>query len=300
MKKMILAAALASAALPAFAQAPAEASAPAPLPDADPAIWAVKDADTTIYLFGTAHALDGKTAWFNDEVKSAYDASNEVYFEIIPPEPAAAQAAVMEFAVDKSGKTLTSKLPPETAAKLAAELAAVGAPPNAFDHFDPWFAGMSLAVLGMQKMGIKQEHGAEAVLMAAAKEDGKTIGEIENFRWQIELFDSMPEELQLALLESSLEDMAEIDEVMGKLVASWSTGDIEAMAALLNESMRDHPKLAKLLLTDRNARWAEWIDERLDKPGTVFMAVGAGHLGGADSVQAMLEKKGIEAEKVEG
>ena len=41
---------------PALAQTPA----PAALPDADPAIWVVKDPDTTIYLFGTFHALDGK------------------------------------------------------------------------------------------------------------------------------------------------------------------------------------------------------------------------------------------------
>lgn len=298
MKKFLLAA-TALIALPAAAVAQtAPAAAPA-LPDADPAMWVVKDADTTIYLFGTAHALDGKTAWFNDEVKTAYDASQEVYFEIVPPEPAAVQAAVTELAVDKNGPTLTSKLPPETAGKLAAELAEIGAPASAFDQFDPWFAATTLTALGMQKMGIKQEHGAEAVLMAAAKQDGKTIGEIENFRWQLELFDSMPEDVQLALLQSSLEDMDQLEAEMGKLLASWSTGDIETMAALMNESLRDHPRLAKLLLTDRNAAWAEWIDTRLDTPGTVFVAVGAGHLGGADSVQAMLEKRDIEATRVD-
>ena len=44
----------------------------APLPDAEPAMWVVKDKDTTIYLFGTFHALDGKRDWFNDEVKQAF------------------------------------------------------------------------------------------------------------------------------------------------------------------------------------------------------------------------------------
>jgi hypothetical protein len=54
-----------------------------------------------------------------------------------------------------------------------------------------------------------------------------------------------------------------------------------------------------VLLTRRNARWAEWIDARLDRPGTVFLAVGAGHLAGRDSVQAMLEKRGIKAKRVQ-
>lgn len=40
------------------------------------------------------------------------------------------------------------------------------------------------------------------------------------------------------------------------------------------------------------------IDKRLDKPGTVFVAVGAGHLAGKDSVQDQLAAYGHEAERV--
>jgi uncharacterized protein YbaP (TraB family) len=54
----------------------------------------------------------------------------------------------------------------------------------------------------------------------------------------------------------------------------------------------------KPLLVDRNVNWAEWIDTRLDKPGVVFMGVGAGHLGGSDSVQAILAKRGIKSARI--
>ncbi|MEG8018125.1 TraB/GumN family protein [Sphingomonas sp. LR55] len=37
---------------------------------------------------------------------------------------------------------------------------------------------------------------------------------------------------------------------------------------------------------------------RLGTPGTVFIAVGAGHLAGKDSVQAQLAKLGVKAERV--
>jgi hypothetical protein len=51
------------------AQAPA-AQTPAPVPvatvDADPALWVVKDADTTIYLFGTIHVLKPGLSWFDE------------------------------------------------------------------------------------------------------------------------------------------------------------------------------------------------------------------------------------------
>jgi uncharacterized protein len=102
MRKTLLALALATAA-PAYAQAPA------PLPDADPAMWVVKDKDTIVYLFGTFHGLDGKTDWFNEEVKTAFDASSEVYVEAIVPEnPAEMQPLIIKYAVDPNGKTLSS------------------------------------------------------------------------------------------------------------------------------------------------------------------------------------------------
>src|SRR3954467_9076017 len=61
-------------------------AAPASPANADPAIFVVRDADTTVYLFGTFHALDGKTEWFNDQVKTAFDRSNELVLETVIPE----------------------------------------------------------------------------------------------------------------------------------------------------------------------------------------------------------------------
>ena len=293
LKKLTLAAALATAAFPAYAQT-------APLPDADPAMWVVKDKDTTIYLFGTVHALDGKKDWFNEEVKTAYDQSKEVVFEIVMPDQAKAQAVVMDRAVDKSGTTLSSRLSPEQLKIMQAELASVGAPATALDTFEPWFAATQLAMIRYAKKGFKPEHGAEAVLRAAAQKDGKAMGELESFDWQMNLFDTLPPKLQLDMLTGYLDELEKGDEIITKMMDSWSKGDINTLADVMNDALKDSPELSKMLLADRNARWAEWIDTRLDKPGTVFMAVGAGHLGGKDSVQDYLAKKGLRATRVSG
>ena len=55
----------------------------------------------------------------------------------------------------------------------------------------------------------------------------------------------------------------------------------------------------KILLEDRNRAWAAWLDERLDSPGTVLVAVGAGHFSGPTSVQAMLAERGLSAERID-
>ena len=292
MKKLILAALLAAGALPACAETP--------LPDADPALWVVKDADTTLYLFGTVHILDGKKAWFNDAVKTAYDASEEVVLEVVmPSDPAQIQAAVMKLAASDDPTPLSERLDPETAKKLAEELAKLGVPAAAFDKLDPWFVATALASIRFQQEGLTPQHGVEHVLTKAARADGKTLGELESFEWQMNLFENLPPDLQLAMLESSLEQMSEFDALNAKMMSAWASGDIDALAALMNEAMKETPELGRILLTERNARWAEWIDTRLDSPGTTFVAVGAGHLGGDESVQAMLAKRGIETTRVE-
>ena len=268
-------------------------------PDLDPAMWVVKDADTTIYLFGTVHALDDKGDWFNDEVKTAFDASSELVMEIITPEdPSAVAPLLQKYAIDASGKSLTSKLSSKHQMMLAEKLKGFGMPPAALDRFRPFFAAMTLSVLDMQRLGINPENGAEKALTKAAKERKIAIGEVETMEKQMAMLNALEEKEQVRLLEKTLDESAEVKETLDKMMSAWGKGDADAVAALVNETNTDSPALYKLLIADRNKAWAEWIDTRLDKPGRVFMAVGAGHLAGPDSVQRYLKDKGIASSRV--
>ena len=55
---------------------------------------------------------------------------------------------------------------------------------------------------------------------------------------------------------------------------------------------------SEALVARRNTRWADWVEARMAQPGTVFVAVGAGHLAGKGSVQALLGEKGLTVERV--
>ena len=292
-------------AAPAAAQ---EATAPAPaaaapvaaaLPDGDPAIWVVKDPDTTIYLFGTFHALDGKSDWFNDEVKAAFDGAGELVLELPPMEDKAAlQPIIMKYALDTSGKPLSEKLSPKGKERLAKALAGLGAPPTAFDKFKPFFAALTVVMAGAQKLGFTGEQGAEAVLTKAAKDGKKPISGLETIDYQMSLFANMSDADQVKMLEETLKEIEQLGPMFAEMNKHWTSGDADGMAKLMNEMNAQSPAMYKTLLVDRNANWADWIDKRLDKPGVVFMGVGAGHLGGEDSVQALLAKRGIKSERV--
>jgi len=284
----------ATAALAALATA-----APAAMPDADPAMWVVKDADTIVYLFGTFHGLDGKSDWFNDEVKTAFDASQEVYLEAILPENMAElQPLLVKYAVDPTGKTLTSRLSPEAKAKYEKAMGKIGIPSQAFEPLEPWAVSMTMVGIAGQKLGLKPEHGADAVITKAAKGAGKKLGELEGAEAQFRMFDAMPEAQQVKQLEITLDEVEKMGPQLQAMLASWGQGDAPGLAKLITAGFEQDPELYELMLTKRNAAWADWIAKRMDQPGTVFVAVGAGHLVGKDSVQDVLAAKGLKSERV--
>ncbi len=267
--------------------------------DADPALWVVKDADTTIYLFGTVHVLKPGLSWFDEAVKTAFDKSDELMLEIVMPEDQAEMAKVMmPLAIDQTGKTLSSRLDADQLKAYQAAMASVGLPPAQFDIFEPWFPAITLSVLPLTKLGYDPEQGAEKLLTAHAKKAGKPVAGLETLSQQLGFFDALPETQQVTFLNAVVKDLDKLGPQLDKMVVLWAKGDPDGLAVTMNESMAATPELAKTLLWDRNARWADQLKARMDKPGTVFVAVGAGHLAGEKSVQDYLKAQGLTVKRV--
>ena len=159
-------------------------------------------------------------------------------------------------------------------------------------------AVMTVVMAGAQKLGFTGEQGAEAVLTKAAKDAKKPISGLETIDYQMSLFANMSDADQVKMLEETLKEIEQLGPMFAEMNKHWTTGDADGMAKLMNEMNAQSPSMYKTLLTDRNANWADWIAKRLEQPGTVFMGVGAGHLAGGDSVQALLAKRGIKSARV--
>jgi len=136
------------------------------------------------------------------------------------------------------------------------------------------------------------------VLMRAACARNIAIGELEGAQWQFLLFDGLPYAQQIAQLIDTIEHNDALDEELAPMLAAWSAGDVDRLVALIDAGREQDRALHRLLFAGRNANWASWIQLRLRRPGTVFLAVGAGHLAGNDSVQAQLSRRGIRSERV--
>ena len=87
--------------------------------------------------------------------------------------------------------------------------------------------------------------------------------------------------------------MQAVSNVLATLQDAWNRGDMGTFAPMLEQMRRQSPLTYRTMFTERNGRWAQWIAGRMQQPGTVFVAVGAGHLAGPDSVQTQLATLGV-------
>lgn len=264
-----------------------------------PALWKVADEDTTIYLFGTVHVLPQGVEWYGPKIEQALTTSDTLVTEIPsgPETDAKMQQLVMTTGMLPADKSLRDMMSAEDKATYEGGLAKIGLPANAFDRFEPWMAGLTLTVLPLVQQGYSPDAGVEKQLEAKAGTD-KARGALETVEYQIGIFDSMATEAQVEFLVAAAEAVEETKPMLDKMVAEWLKGDADALAAIMNEELGD-PVVAEALLYTRNANWAEWIDTRMDQPGTVFVAVGAGHLAGERSVQDLLAQRGFTSERVQ-
>jgi uncharacterized protein YbaP (TraB family) len=288
----------------AFAQAvaatPAPAAAARVVPQADgtgPALWVVRDADSTLYLFGTVHVLRPTTAWGSARVDAAFDSADQVWFEISNPDDQAAIVPLIQQYGLSPDRPLSSLLTAEEMTALNAAATGAGLPPGQIDVFRPWFAGLALSMAPLVKAGYDPRSGVELVLKARAEAAGKPILGLETLDKQIGVLAGMSEADQLSFLRSLLESYADATVELDRMVGAWAAGDVASLEAIaITEMQSESPALYDALLVRRNTDWANQIQTMLEGSGTIFMAVGAAHLAGDDSVQEILGDRGVRVE----
>ncbi|AGG89833.1 TraB/GumN family protein [Rhodanobacter denitrificans] len=267
---------------------------------AKPALWVVKDADTTIYLFGTVHLMPRDAGWHSAELDRALADSRTLYIELTDDDPANMAALVLRYGMD-AAHPLSSQLSPAEAHRLDLLANRLDVPGGlqTLNVMRPWLAALTLALTPLRQAGLDPEHGVDKQLKAQMSAAGKPVLGLETAEQQIRFLADMPRAIELALLRSTMRDADKGAFQLTELIDAWKAGDVDSIARIGNEDMRRRePKLYQLLLVQRNQVWATKIAAVLQQPGTVFIAVGAAHLAGPDSVQAQLEWLGVPVERL--
>ncbi len=283
-----------------------EAAAPAPAaPGAEqtagPALWRFGDADTTIYLFGTVHVLPAGLAWRTPAIDAAFTESKAVYFETdINPNMAELQGLIMRVGVYQPPETLSAKLGPDNTKELAEVAADLSLPMFQLETMKPWLAAITLAEQLITRAGYDPMSGVERTLWPVAKTAGKEIRTLETIESQLRVFADLPEDVQINYLMDGVRNLEEDMGLLDDLVAGWSRGDVATLEEIMiADDLAALPQIYDALLVKRNAAWTDQLDALVkNEAGVFFVAVGAAHLAGKDSVQTMLAAGGHAVERI--
>ena len=282
---------------PAVAQSEAEA----------PAIWAMSDEDSTVYLLGTVHILHPDLDWRTPYLDTVLEEVEQVWFEadtLSPEANAQMTTLIPQLGLNTTDTPMTQRLSDEANADLATFAGRLGANPDqlraALDPYQPWIATIQLAVLQMQAAGYDPASGVEVVLNQRLADQDKTFHYLETVEEQLRFFADMPYETQLANLELSLHEAVENPDMFDDLVGAWAEGDMDRLNEIMNSDMREQtPELYDVILVQRNRNWAPEIAAALDGDEDVLIAVGAGHMPGEEGVIALLQARGLEVHRVQ-
>lgn len=276
---------------------------PAPVKEAapaKPALWKLADADTTIYLFGTIHVLPENYQWRTKAFDTVAAKADTLVLEVADLGDTAKTAEVFtRLAMSPNLPPVLERVPADKRDGIKKLIDKAGFPAAALGQFESWAVAITLAGGVLKDLNLSPDNGVERKLTEQFTAAKKTIVGLETTELQLGIFDKLSQEAQNNFLAGLADDVANPESEFDAMLGAWAKGDNKAIADSFDDELRQSAELTEALLRSRNANWTGWISKRLETPGTVLIAVGAGHLAGADSVQAMLAKQGLKVTRVQ-
>jgi uncharacterized protein YbaP (TraB family) len=297
MKKVVCAfAVLLAVATVACAQAPAAEEGAI-----TPALYAVRDRDSTMYLYGTVHVRPRGADWGNARVRAALDESQEIWTELLmtPETDQQTQVLAMQLGAAEAGRPLSSWLTPEENASLNAVTTRLGMPQGALEPFRPWMAALTLTLVPLLQAGFDPASGVDRSIDAYGDSAGKTMRALETPQQQLSFFANLSPDVQREMLQEAIAESENVAAMITEMSGAWERGDDRALErAVIDDSRTEYPELYQMLFVDRNNAWMTELTREMEGSGVDFVAVGAGHIIGPDGLVAQFRARGYRVERV--
>lgn len=293
-----------------------------PAPDAQaesptPLLYKVTGANgQQMWLFGTIHAGDDRTAYLPQTLIDALASSDALAVEcnskafeeeVTADAKLAARFAAAYYYAD--GATIENHLADDELYAKALQLLKASGDYNSTADYMKAFVWKSSLENFFLSMGyeLTAQKGLEARLIKLAADHDVPLVEIESAIFQTELMAAWSDPLQALLLESVVDtDYITYLQSLQELYDLWCAGDEAALtemirsddAALADAEADLYAEYTKSMLTDRNANMLEVAKGYLESGDVVFYAVGLAHLLTEDGLVFTLRDAGYTVEQV--
>ena len=268
---------------------------------AESSVWVAISSKATVYLAGSFHMLRASDYPLPAELFRAYNDSRKIIFEVPPGETESPEymERFLSLATYNDGTTLKEHITTAAYAKAESFCKERNYPLEQYQFFKPTFLVMTLTVSEMNKIGADPQKGIDNFFKDKVVQDGKATGSLETVDQQISLLTSMDAGLGSDQILESIEELKQIEVMLGELLAVWRKGDEAKMEELYIKDLKLYPKLYQTLIVDRNNKWVRNIEVYLNGSGNTMVVVGAAHLVGADGLVNLLRKRGYKVIKLQ-
>ena len=265
------------------------------------------------YLFGTIHVGDARVDTALQKLTPYLDACDAlaVEFDILAFEQdRQAQMDSMTRFLLTDGSRITDHMPQELYERAFALLGEAGLYPKLMEMYNlsMWSQLVEQAAL-ITRTDYDLEIGMDRSLIRYCYDKHIEVRDVESAELQYALLAGLSDELNLLLIESTLDSLDSYGESIDQLYSAWLEGDPEAIEELLSseesgseELTEDQRKLLEdyydQLLTQRNLGMRDKALQWLEAGDKLFFAVGAAHLLGEGGLIALLRDAGYTVEQV--
>ncbi len=203
------------------------------------------------------------------------------------------QGLIVKHGYDRA-HPLSAKLKSGDWARVQSAAKAVSLPISTVERMRPWLAALALSMRPVAKEGgYDFAQGVDQSLETSARAVRKTVKAFETPEQQMQIFSLLSEESEVALLVQTLDEIALRRSDLDRMFGGWMAGDLSLLGAKSLELKAVAPELYDAAFVRRNLAWCDQIATIMKGAGTSFVAVGAGHLVGEQSVPAILAERGF-------
>jgi len=255
------------------------------------------------YIFGTHHVAPPSVVDSVPGLSEALANADIVYGEMdMSGDMSAMQGAVMRNALSPADSTLTriyTNAQLDSINIVLKEYMGAGADVRMMETMKPAMLTTLITMMQTQKVmpGFSPEQQIDRIVQMRALKDGKEVRGFETAGEQALMLLGEPIADQAEQLMDVVRRNDDAEESARELAKAYLAGDLAKLQSMMEEEREGMGGMAERLIYQRNEKWAETLAAQLAE-GSLFIAVGAGHLPGDRGLLELLKAKGYTVEGV--
>ncbi len=261
----------------------------------NPFFWTIECSEGKVsYLLGSIHLGTDEMYPLPEHIINSFNNSDVLALEINLND--VNLFSLMQKAMFQDGRTLENSVSAEHFKYFEEEFVKLGMSRVYYNKFKPWFAALFISSLSMQEKGATKTQGIDMYFLNLANEKEMPIAQLESLESQIDIFDSMSDELTDYYLDYILRNNKVASDGAEDLFMAYIEGNDEVILNILNSDFHTNDENMSIIrdkfIVNRNIDMANTIEQMHNSELTHFIVAGAAHFLGDDGIIEILSRTG--------